>query len=79
MAGDMIQITPEQLALAKAARAEYMRQWRARHPRAEYMRQWKARNPEKVKAYNTTYWVRRAVREAKKSGWTADTLGEVET
>ena len=75
MAGDLNQLTPEQLALAKSARADYMRQWRANHPRVDYMRQWKARNPEKVKAYNATYWFRRAVREAKKSGWSKDTLG----
>jgi len=39
--------------LARAARAAYMRRYRAEHP-------------ERIRAINEAYWLRRAIREAKK-------------
>jgi len=35
----------------------------ARAARAEYMRKWRAANKDKVKKINQSYWVRRAERE----------------
>ena len=36
----------------------------ARAARAAYMRKWRAANKDKVKAINQSYWARRAAREA---------------
>ena len=42
----------EDIQMTKAARAMYMRQWRAR-------------NRDRVRAINAAYWFRRAIKEAK--------------
>lgn len=40
----------------------------ARRAQAEYIKSWRRRNPEKVAAYNTRYWERKAAQiEAEKN------------
>ena len=35
------------------------------HARAEYMKQWRKKHPDKISQYNKQYWERRALREQK--------------
>lgn len=51
-------MTEEQASAARKA---------ARAARAAYMRQWRAKHPDRVKAYNELYWLRMAIREAKRN------------
>ena len=41
----------------------------AKAKRAEYMRQWRARNPEKVKEANRRYWQRKAEQDEQGDEW----------
>ena len=34
-----------------------------RQARTEYLRQWRRRNPERMRAYQMTYWERRAEKQ----------------
>lgn len=44
----------------------------ARAARAAYMRKWRAANKDKVKAINQSYWARRAAREAAEAATAAE-------
>lgn len=47
--------------IAKKAKYEYDKKWRAEHPEKinEYNRKWRAKNPDKVKEYNQRYWAKK--------------------
>ena len=44
----------------------------AKAARAAYMREWRSKNREKVRANNEIYWLRKAIKQAKESGWQID-------
>ena len=50
---------------AKAARLEYMREYRkrTREHRREYMKRWNAEHPNAQKEYQRRYWERKAAQE----------------
>lgn len=50
---------------AKAARAEYMREYRKKNPEkiAAYMREYRKKNPEKIAACMLRYWEKKALRK----------------